>query len=196
MKNGIKTLAMWLIIGVIVIVLLTAIMDNSDKKMSYSDLISNMERGNVTSILIESDGSKAYVELQGQTITKEVNIPNVESFMTYATEGLKTNRFKLEEKPQSPVVTILSILSPFGIVIILLIFGFMLMNTGNNNGNKTMSFGKSKARLMNGAEKTRVTFEDVAGVDEEKEELQEIVEFLKTPKKFTDMELEYQKEYF
>lgn len=50
-----------------------------------------------------------------------------------------------------------------------------------------MSFGKSRARMTNGAEKTKVTFNDVAGVDEEKEELEEIVEFLKTPKKFTDM---------
>ncbi len=187
MKNGIKTFSMWLIIGIIIIVLLTAILDNSDKKMTYSDLITNIESGAVTSIIIESDGSKAYVELKGQTISKEVNIPNIQSFMDYANEGLKTGSFTLEEKSQSPLITILSILSPFGIVAILLIFGLMLMNTGNNNGNKTMSFGKSKARLMNGAEKTKVTFEDVAGVDEEKEELEEIVEFLKTPKKFTDM---------
>ena len=61
------------------------------------------------------------------------------------------------------------------------------MNTGSQSGNKTMSFGKSKARMSNGAEKTKITFDDVAGVDEEKEELEEIVEFLKTPKKFTDM---------
>ena len=187
MKNGIKTLSMWLIISVIIIVLLTAIMDNSDKKMSYSDLITNIESGAVTAIEIEADGTKAYVDLKGQTISKEVNIPNLESFMDYAQESLKAGTFTLTEKSQSPLVTVLSILSPFGIVIILLIFGFMLMNTGNNNGSKTMSFGKSKARMMNGAEKTKVTFEDVAGVDEEKEELQEIVEFLKTPKKFTDM---------
>ena len=60
------------------------------------------------------------------------------------------------------------------------------MNNGQS-GNKTMSFGKSRARLMQTADKNRITFEDVAGVDEEKEELQEIVEFLKSPKKFTDM---------
>ena len=144
-KNGIKTFSMWLIIGIIIIVLLTAILDNSDKKMTYSDLITNIESGAVTSIIIESDGSKAYVELKGQTISKEVNIPNIQSFMDYANEGLKTGSFTLEEKSQSPLITILSILSPFGIVAILLIFGLMLMNTGNNNGNKTMSFGKSKA---------------------------------------------------
>ena len=50
-----------------------------------------------------------------------------------------------------------------------------------------MSFGKSRARVVAGTEKAKITFKDVAGVDEEKEELQEIVEFLKSPKKFTDM---------
>ena len=54
-------------------------------------------------------------------------------------------------------------------------------------GSKTMTFGKSKARMMTPAEKNKITFEDVAGVDEEKEELEEIVQFLKNPKKFTDM---------
>ena len=73
MKNGIKTLAMWLIIGVIFIVLVSAILDNSESKMKYSELISAIESGSVTSIEIESDGSKAFVELKGQTIEKEVN---------------------------------------------------------------------------------------------------------------------------
>ena len=63
----------------------------------------------------------------------------------------------------------------------------MMMSSGTQNGTKNMTFGKSKARLVNAGEKNRVTFDDVAGVDEEKEELQEIVEFLKNPKKFTDM---------
>ena len=187
MKNGIKTLAMWLIIGVIFVVLVSAVLDNSESKMTYSELISAMEAGNVTSIEINSDGNKAFVELKGQTIEKEVNIPNLESFMNYANEGLVAGNFKLTEKSESVLVTILSLLSPFGIAIIFLLFWFLLMNPANQGGNKTMSFGKSKARILNGAEKAKVTFKDVAGVDEEKEELEEIVEFLKTPKKFTDM---------
>ncbi len=187
MKNGIKTLAMWLIIGIIFIVLVSAILDNSETKMDYSELISAMESGTVTNIEIGSDGSKAFVELKGQGIEKEVNIPNLESFMNYANEGLKAGNFSLTEKSQSIFITILSLLSPFGIAIIFLLFCFFLMNPGNQNGNKTMSFGKSKARVINSAERAKITFQDVAGVDEEKEELEEIVEFLKTPKKFTDM---------
>lgn len=64
------------------------------------------------------------------------------------------------------------------------------MMSGANSGNagsKTMSFGKSKARIMTPADRNKITFDDVAGVDEEKEELEEIVQFLKNPKKFTDM---------
>ncbi len=57
----------------------------------------------------------------------------------------------------------------------------------NQAGGKTLSFGKSKARMMTPADRNKVTFDDVAGVDEEKEELEEIVEFLKNPRKFTEM---------
>ena len=187
LKNGIKTLAVWMIIGVIVIGLLSTIMDNSDKKMSYSELITSMENGSVTKIEIQSDGTRAYVELKGETLAKEVNIPDLRTFMNYAQESIKSGTFELSERSQSIFITIISLLTPFGIVIILLLFWFLIMNTGSQSGNKTMSFGKSKARMSNGAEKTKITFDDVAGVDEEKEELEEIVEFLKTPKKFTDM---------
>ena len=151
MKNGIKTLAMWLIIGVIFIVLISAILDNAETKMDYSELISAMESGTVTNIEIQSDGSKAFVELKGQGLEKEVNIPNLESFMNYANEGLKAGNFSLTEKSQSIFITILSLLSPFGIAIIFLIFWFFLMSPGNQNGNKTMSFGKSKAGVINSA---------------------------------------------
>ena len=75
----------------------------------------------------------------------------------------------LEERSQSAIITMLSLLSPFGILIIFFIFWFLFMgNSQGNAGNKTMSFGKSRARMMGTGEKTRVTFDDVAGVDEEK----------------------------
>ena len=187
MKNGIKSLAVWLIFLIIFIVLISSIMDNSSNKLAYSELLTDMENGSVKSIEIQSGGEKALVELQGDSIPKEVNIPDIGSFMTYAQEILKTNSYTLTERPESVFMKGLYLIIPFGIIVIVLLFGLLLINPGNQGGNKTMSFGKSRARMTNGAEKTKVTFNDVAGVDEEKEELEEIVEFLKTPKKFTDM---------
>ena len=187
MKNGIKSLAVWLIFLIIFIVLISSIMDNSSNKLAYSELLADMEKGTVTSIEIQDGGEKALVELEGDSVPKEVNIPDINSFMTYAQEILKTNSYTLTERPESVFMKGLYLIIPFGIIVIVLLFGLLLINPGNQGGNKTMSFGKSRARMTNGAEKTKVTFNDVAGVDEEKEELEEIVAFLKTPKKFTDM---------
>ena len=189
MKNGIKTLAMWLIIGVIFIVVLSSVLENSNSKLKYSDLIADINNGNVESIQIQADGKNAQVQLKDDRVKKEVNIPDMESFMAYTEDFLKAGAFTLEEKSESIFITILSLLTPFGIIIIFLVFWFLMMGGANSGapGNKTMAFGKSKARMMTPAEKNRITFEDVAGVDEEKEELSEIVQFLKNPKKFTDM---------
>ena len=189
MKNGIKTLAMWLIIGVIFIVVLSSIVENSDSKLQYSELITNINNGNVESIEIDANGTSATVTLKDDKMKKEVNIPSMDNFMNYTEEYLKEGAFTLEEKSQSIFVTVLSLLTPFGLLIIFFIFWFLMMGgTANGNpGGKTMSFGKSKARMMTPADKNRITFDDVAGVDEEKEELEEIVEFLKNPKKYTDM---------
>ena len=187
MRNGLKTLAMWLIIGIIFMVVLVSIIDNGDNKLSYSDLLMKIEAGEVSEIEIQADGKKALVTLNGVSGQKVTNIPNMQSFMDFAQDELAAGSFKLEEKSQSFAVTLLGLLSPFGLLIIFLIFWFLFLNGSAQNGNKTMSFGKSKARLVVNNDKNKVTFADVAGVDEEKEELQEIVEFLKSPKKFTDM---------
>ena len=187
MKKGIKTLAMWLIIGIIAVVLLSSIMENSASKMTYSELVTSIENREVENITISADGSLATVKLKDSKLEKEVSIPSLNSFMDYTQEYLKTGDFTLEEEKQSIWITIFSLFTPFGLLIIFLIFWFIMMSGNTQGGTKTMSFGKSKARLINAGEKNRVTFDDVAGVDEEKEELQEIVEFLKNPKKFTDM---------
>lgn len=187
MKNSIKTLAMWLIILVIFIVLITSIMDNSSNKLAYSELVSKIETGEVKEIEISSDGTKAEVTLKNENNPKEVNIPSIDSLMDTLGDAMKTESVKVTEKSEPIFMIILSLLTPFGILIIFLLFWFFLMSSNQTNGNKTMTFGKSKARVLNPQDKARVTFKDVAGVDEEKEELEEIVEFLKNPKKFTDM---------
>lgn len=187
MKNGLKTLAMWLIIGIIFIIVVSAIMENSETKMNYSELLVALGNGTVEEVELNSEGSKAYVKLKNSTIEKEVNIPSLDSFMNQINEYLVTGNITFKQASESIFITILGLLSPFAIAIVFIIFWTIFMSGSQGSGNKTMSFGKSRARMMGGAEKTKITFKDVAGVDEEKEELQEIVEFLKSPKKFTDM---------
>ena len=77
LKNGIKTLAMWLIIGVIFIVVLSSIVENSNSKLKYSELISDINAGKVEAIQIEADGKTATVTLKDDKVKKEVNIPNM-----------------------------------------------------------------------------------------------------------------------
>ena len=187
LKKGIKTLAMWLIIGVIAIVLITSIMENRSSQITYSELITSIENGEVEKIKISSTGSQATVKMKDSKLEKEVSIPSLDSFMTYSQDYLKTGACPLEEEKESIWITALGFITPFGLLAIFLVFWFIMMSGNNQNGTKSMTFGKSKARMINAGEKNRVTFDDVAGVDEEKEELQEIVEFLKNPKKFTDM---------
>ncbi len=186
MKNSIKTLAVWLIIGVIMIVGITAIYDNADRKFTYSELVSKIQAGQVSSVDINADGTSAIVNFNDGTTEKKVNIPDMKSLMDNVQEPMKNGAITVEQESQSIWVTIISLIAPLGLLIIFLLFWFLSMS-GRQSGNKTMSFGKSKARVVGQTDKNKVTFNDVAGVDEEKQELQEIVEFLKNPKKFTDM---------
>ena len=186
MKNGIKTLAVWLIIGIIIIVGVTAIYDNSDKKFNYSDLVTKIEAGQVKTIDINSNGSSAIVDFNDGTTEKKVNIPDVKTLMDNLQTPMKEGKLSVKQESKSIWVTIVTLIAPVGILIIFIIFWFLSMG-GRQAGNKSMSFGKSKARVVDPADKNKVTFKDVAGVDEEKQELEEIVEFLKNPKKFTDM---------
>ncbi len=189
MKSGIKTLAMWLIIAIIFLVLLTSILDSDNNKLAYSELVEKIEAGEVLEIELSSDGTTAEVKLKNENFVKQVNIPSIDNLMDNLQESMSTGNVTVTEKSESIWVFILSLLTPFGLLIIFLIFWFLFMSggQGNSSGGKTMSFGKSRARMMNPTDKNKVTFDDVAGVDEEKEELEEIVEFLKNPKKFTDM---------
>ena len=196
MKNKIQKLGGFAIVAVILVGLATAIMNKEDRKLTYTELIQAIETSRITDIEIQGDGETAYVQLkedlaQEETIQKEVHIPNLESFMEYITEYLKPQEGKvinLDKNPENILITILTLIAPFGIIIITVLFFIITMSSGSQNGkSKSATFGKSKAKMMTPADKNKITFADVAGVDEEKEELEEIVEFLKNPAKFTNM---------
>ena len=188
MKNSLKTLAVWLIIGIIIIVSISTIVENANSKLTYSELVEKIEAGQVDKIELEAGGGSAIVKLKNDNGEKKVNIPSVDNLMENLQDHMKNGQVAVTEKSESVWALILTFLTPIGILLIFIIFWIFMMGTANGQGgNKTMTFGKSKARMLNPTDKNRVMFDDVAGVDEEKEELEEIVEFLKHPAKFTEM---------
>ena len=149
-------------------------------------------------------GEVKAVELQGSTATIElkkdkaidgktkfiVNVPpdivSASEEFTKASKGNLIESFSVVTPPSAPWwVAILPTLG-FIVVLVLIWFFFMQQSQGGGGGNRVMSFGKSRAK-MTVDDKKKITFENVAGADEEKEELAEIVEFLKAPKKFVEL---------
>ena len=194
MKGGIKTVATWLILGVIIIGLAFSAFGNKDGKLTYSEFISKVNSGEVKSIVISSDRDKAKVTLKTTESTsklgsnyKEVNIPSLDSFMEQISSKILEQDITVEQEETSILWDVLSLLSPLIIFIVFVLFWILFMNPVQSGNKSNMTFGKSKARMITQNDKTRVMFKDVAGVDEEKQELEEIVDFLKSPKKYTDM---------
>ena len=187
MKNGIKTLAIWLVIGVIILFVVPAVLDGTNKQMTYSELLSKIEAGEVTDISISYDGDSAKVKLKDDNSIKNVNLPGINNLLDDLNDSMKENNVNVFREDESFLATVGDWILPVTSIVMLFVL-MMLFLGGNQAGQKgTMTFGKSRARLLNGNDKNKITFDDVAGIDEEKEELQEIVEFLKNPKKFTDM---------
>ena len=134
MKNSIKTLATWLIIGVILIILINSIFDSSNNKLAYSELVAKIDSGEVKEIEISSDGTKAEVSLKNENFVKQVNIPSIDSLMETLQESMKNGNITVTEKSESVLMIILSLLTPFGILIIFFIFWFLFMNPGSQSG--------------------------------------------------------------
>ena len=172
-----KNIALWLVICLMVIMLFQVFKqpERGSASLSYSEFLSMVERGNV-----------AQVTIQGENLS---GISTQGPFRTYAPRDpeliklLRSKDVKITAKPEEDSNWVQVFLSwvPMLLLIGVWVFFMRQMQVG---GGKALSFGKSKARLMTDSQE-KVTFNDVAGIDEAKEELQEIIEFLRDPRKFT-----------
>ena len=189
--SKVKTGLLWLVIIVLVAFLVPAVSNPTSNKITYAELISKIKNNDVTDVAISYDKETARVKLKNDETIKRVNISDIENLMTNLNESMQNGSVKVSTDNQPFLETISNWILPISSIVLIfmlwtMLMSFTTMRQGGGQGGQ-VAFGKSKARMINQEDKTKLTFKDVAGIDEEKEELEEVVEFLKNPKKFTDM---------
>jgi cell division protease FtsH len=175
-----------ILIAIVAMVFMNINQDNGQAIIPINEVATEIKNGNVVKIVEDENTlTVSFKSGSDKTSTKESTTSLVEQLTSYGvtSEELNSSAVTIEVKQPSPWVNILSFL---GYVVPFLIFGvmfYLIFRQAQGSNNTAMSFGKSRARMFSG-DQPKVTFADVAGVDEAKEELQEVVEFLREPQKF------------
>ena len=178
MSSNVKMLIFWAVLIGLAIVIFTVMRPGQERErpIGVTEFVSRIKEGQIKEVTIAGTEVKGAF-INGQAFRTEIpaNFPDVYRMLTDG--GIK---FDYKESSSSNWVSLLINVSPFLLLGAWLVFMMRQMQSG---GNKALSFGKSRARLHSTQQK-KVTFKDVAGVEEAKEELQEIIEFLREPQKF------------
>jgi cell division protease FtsH len=162
-------------------------MNNRLDEISLSELVNDINQGRVETITIEeNDLEIAYTDDRLVMSRKESGIDLTETLLDLGVGTQALDEVDIQVQPPSPWGEWLAILGSFLPFIFLAVLFIFLMRQAQGTNNQALSFGKSRARMFTG-EKPTVTFDDVAGVEEAKQELAEVVEFLKEPQKFISL---------
>lgn len=206
MDKKLRTPLIYLAIVVLMIVLLTQLQNGGtdDKKIEYADFLAMAKEGTVEAVeycngeIVGIKKGSAYKDLFPKKYDFICNVSNENAFrsdmaaIVADAKGIDADKVTPEDYPFTytynppPEPSILEYILPYLIMLIIIVVFYVVVFRAQGGGNKMMSFGKAHARTQVDPN-NRVTFDDVAGADEEKEELKEVVEFMRAPKRFTEM---------
>ena len=179
---------LFLAVAILLIFYVLNVMDRNVHELSYDEFITNLDNGKITELELVARGSGYTYEVSGVLSGYEDNeyfeatLPLSEEVVKRITEASDEQEFKLTVSPDPESSSLLLILVNVLPIVILVVVAFWFFNRQMAGNRSSLDFGKSRARLS--SDDNKVTFKDVAGLKEEKEEVKELIDFLKSPKKF------------
>ncbi len=179
MNSRVKNLLFWVFVCLFMILLFnlfTVPNQHPEDPVIFSEFMGHLERGDVEKVIIKENNISAILRDGTRIQTYAVEYPDL-------VKVLREKSVQIEAKPQDDGPWYITFLLSWGPFILFLGLWFFLMRQMQVGGNRALSFGKSRARMLT-EDKKKITFADVAGVDEAKQEVVEIIEFLKDPQKF------------
>ncbi len=161
------------------------------RELAYSELVTNLEANNIEELHLINNRVEGVLKAEGtegiQFTSYIPEVMNTEAFARDYVYPAVDKGLKLTGEPPAGTPWFIDILPSVFMVLIFVVFWFVFMQQSQGGGSRVMSFGKSRAKLHKDENAKKVTFKDVAGLDEEKEELKEIVDFLRSPKKYIEL---------
>jgi cell division protease FtsH len=179
MNSRVKNLLFWVVVGLFMILLfnLFSVPTHApEEEVIFSDFMAKLDKGDFEKVIIKGNHISGVLKDKTRIRTYSADYPDM-------VKVLREKEVQIEVKPPDESPWYITFLVTWGPFILFLGLWFFLMRQMQIGGNKALSFGKSRARMLT-EERKKVTFSDVAGVDEAKEEVLEIIEFLKDPRKF------------
>lgn len=188
LKKFVRGISFYILI-IIIIYMFVLIIQNAEPakdRLSYTQLVAEIESGRVREVTVSDNNGMSIVSGKiSNTRRFESIVPSTE-FNKLVQDYIERDRLDVKYEIKTAAAAWFSILPSIVLIIIFIIFFFVLTQQSQGGGNRVMSFGKSRAKLQT-EDKKKITFTDVAGADEEKEELGEIVDFLKQPRRFIEL---------
>ncbi len=179
MNSRVKNLLFWVVVGLFMILLfnLFSVPTHApEEEVIFSDFMAKLDKGDFEKVVIKGNHISGVLKDKTRIRTYSAEYPDL-------VKQLREKRVQIEVKPPDESPWYITFLVTWGPFILFLGLWFFLMRQMQIGGNKALSFGKSRARMLT-EDRKKVTFSDVAGIDEAKEEVLEIIEFLKDPRKF------------